>query len=664
MLVGHWPLIGNTNDYSGFNNNGTPTSITYTAGKIGQAASFNGSTSSILTPLTTQNLTRMSLSFWIYNTANGAAGLIGTISGGRSLSVFRYPNRDDFHWSTVGSSGVDSDVLPFNTWTHVCLTYNGSLIKRYYNGVFFGQTSGTIAQNTAPIYIGRNDSGYSNILLNDVRIYDHALSDYEVKELAKAKFGHWKFDTNNLDSSGYGNNATNIGIISSDNKIGSSSLLVGQNTISTGITGLIYRESFSASIWFKLIGNDLTQNAGTSRSVFGNWSNYHGFMFYRNNGDSTNRYRFYLNFRTTSDTRGTISREQNLVLNTWYHVAIAGSPTGQYSFVLNGQVVQSGTLANFKSWEGEFPASQNAPFFIGRNNSYNAIEGYVDDCQLYMTYLKPEDYMSIYNKRANFDNLGNVSLSSLLEPLFAWKNFGGPLHASFGTNDSDLNLHSRTIGKTVIPYEDSGTMETVKDVELYNELINKDNITWLKYIRTYNSSGNLVYRDITATDGPYPSTCVVKLILPPNVTMANILAASTCQQLNGKVKMYIDEYYYGETDRVVSSSISIGFANPNDACSQPLNNLMEGWGARHVISYVKNSSGQDAVRCQFQCWSSQQEVTEVSWAAIPNDISISEKGIGSYREFDEVTGTQNTNAKQEITNNGTLLINGEFSEVD
>jgi hypothetical protein len=197
MLVGHWPLIGNTNDYSGFNNNGTPTSITYTAGKIGQAGNFNGSTSSILTPLTTQNLTRMSLSFWIYNTASGAAGLIGTISGGRSLSVFRYPNRDDFHWSTVGSSGVDSDVLPFNTWTHVCLTYNGSLIKRYYNGVFFGQTSGTIAQNTAPIYIGRNDSGYSNILLNDVRIYDHALSDYEVKELAKAKILHYTFDDQN-----------------------------------------------------------------------------------------------------------------------------------------------------------------------------------------------------------------------------------------------------------------------------------------------------------------------------------------------------------------------------------------------------------------------------------------------------------------------------------
>jgi hypothetical protein len=197
MLVGHWPLIGNTNDYSGFNNNGTPTSITYTAGKIGQAASFNGSTSSILTPLTTQNLTRMSLSFWIYNTNAGQVGLIGTISGGRSLSVFRYPNLDDFHWSTGGSSGVDSDVLPFNTWTHVCLTYNGSLIKRYYNGVFFGQTSGTITQNTSPLYIGRNDSGYSNVLLNDVRIYNHALSDYEVKEIAKAKVLHYTFDDPN-----------------------------------------------------------------------------------------------------------------------------------------------------------------------------------------------------------------------------------------------------------------------------------------------------------------------------------------------------------------------------------------------------------------------------------------------------------------------------------
>jgi hypothetical protein len=40
------------------------------------------------------------------------------------------------------------------------------------------------------------------------------------------------------------------------------------------------------------------------------------------------------------------------------------------------------------------------------------------------------------------------------------------------------------------------------------------------------------------------------------------------------------------------------------------------------------------------------------------------KSTAIFRDIDEVSGTQNSSASQEITKNGTLLINGEFSEVD
>ena len=39
-LIAHWPLNGDTNDISGNGLHGTPTNITYSAGKIGQAASI------------------------------------------------------------------------------------------------------------------------------------------------------------------------------------------------------------------------------------------------------------------------------------------------------------------------------------------------------------------------------------------------------------------------------------------------------------------------------------------------------------------------------------------------------------------------------------------------------------------------------------------------
>jgi len=44
-LIAHWPLNGNTNDITKNGHDGTPTSITYVNGKIGEAASFNGTTS-------------------------------------------------------------------------------------------------------------------------------------------------------------------------------------------------------------------------------------------------------------------------------------------------------------------------------------------------------------------------------------------------------------------------------------------------------------------------------------------------------------------------------------------------------------------------------------------------------------------------------------------
>lgn len=39
-------------------------------------------------------------------------------------------------------------------------------------------------------------------------------------------------------------------------------------------------------------------------------------------------------------------------------------------------------------------------------------------------------------------------------------------------------------------------------------------------------------------------------------------------------------------------------------------------------------------------------------------------GINMALEYDEVTGTANASAQQEIRKNGSLIINGEFSEID
>jgi hypothetical protein len=52
-------------------------------------------------------------------------------------------------------------------------------------------------------------------------------------------------------------------------------------------------------------------------------------------------------------------------------------------------------------------------------------------------------------------------------------------------------------------------------------------------------------------------------------------------------------------------------------------------------------------------------ISDINKKALFND-----KGQALFNKIDEVSGTKNSAAQHEITNTGTLLINGEFSEVN
>jgi len=100
--------------------------------------------------------------------------------------------------------------------------------------------------------------------------------------------------------------------------------------------------------------------------------------------------------------------------------------------------------------------------------------------------------------------------------------------------------------------------------------------------------------------------------------MYDVLNGSDGERLGGKVKMYIDGNYYGETDVLHISTSSIGFANTADTHGEPTSNLMYGWGARHIISYKNTSTGKNTIRCQFKCWATgdPEVVTEVVWGCL------------------------------------------------
>ena len=99
-------------------------------------------------------------------------------------------------------------LLQANTWYHGGFTYDGSNIRIYLNGVlektqaYTGMVMGTEyvgifmwSMNPQTGYAGYKFKGW----LNDVRIYGHALSVKEVKEIAKGLILHYKFDSPYLE---------------------------------------------------------------------------------------------------------------------------------------------------------------------------------------------------------------------------------------------------------------------------------------------------------------------------------------------------------------------------------------------------------------------------------------------------------------------------------
>ena len=219
-LIAHWRFTGNALDSSGNAHHGTPTAISYAAGRNGQpntAAVFNGSTSGIAVPYTAGlNVVNYSICAILkptaFYTGPCQASVILERTGGTSMSGFYSMFFSDNAYDNGNCSALDTSKFTFagiaggnapaqstaqyapaivsNQWYSVVSTYNGSQIKGYVNGVL----KATIGPATMPIgsameglSIGRG--GHGNFqqnpfqftgLMDDLRLYNRVLTDSEI----------------------------------------------------------------------------------------------------------------------------------------------------------------------------------------------------------------------------------------------------------------------------------------------------------------------------------------------------------------------------------------------------------------------------------------------------------------------------------------------------
>lgn len=200
-LVSWYKLDGDADDSWG-SNNGTTSNVTYVAGKIGQCGSFNGTSSYVLiaNPFTTGQ--EFSIAFWGYLGATKTHCFTScrTVVG-YGVSIFAIGNTLRFDTGGL-SQWTTSYNMPTLTWVHIALTKTEDILKLYINGTFHSSsatvgnmtTLGSMYSIGASQIDGASWDNYLRGYVDDYRIYNHALSPKEVKDLAQAKILHYKFD--------------------------------------------------------------------------------------------------------------------------------------------------------------------------------------------------------------------------------------------------------------------------------------------------------------------------------------------------------------------------------------------------------------------------------------------------------------------------------------
>ncbi|NOT57871.1 MAG: DUF1929 domain-containing protein, partial [Deltaproteobacteria bacterium] len=185
-----------TADASGNGHVGTITGATWTtAGRFGNALSFNG-TSSMVTVNDTNLLdltTRLTLEAWVYPTiapTNWRTIIAKERTGGTTYFLHAGSSSSNRPAQGVYVGGVEQSLfggsqLIVNTWVHVAATYDGVTQRLYVNGtqVASRAQTGAIATSANPLRIGGNRvwGEFFQGRIDEVRIYNRALNPAEIQ---------------------------------------------------------------------------------------------------------------------------------------------------------------------------------------------------------------------------------------------------------------------------------------------------------------------------------------------------------------------------------------------------------------------------------------------------------------------------------------------------
>ncbi|MDE1975233.1 MAG: LamG domain-containing protein, partial [Patescibacteria group bacterium] len=429
--VGYWTFDGKdtvwtssttatTLDKSGNNNTGTLNGMNQATsvviGKIGQALKFDGSTSYVGVSNT---IATRSVSFWVKPTTSSAS-MINLTSGAYVTASAGTITATGFTSPTIYVNGSAGSTLTANVWNHIVVT----------------DTANTSAN---AITIGKANGSYTGGVIDDVRIYNRALSATEVKQLydmgagkfkaglTKAKIdvspivgqttnctsglscglvGYWTFDgkdtvwtsstaATTLDKSGNGNTGTLTNMNQSTAPVPGK---VGQGL---GFNPVSNNDYVKVNISSNL--NTLPTMSISFWSYLTTWPSHGGILDKSNCGangwniDVQTYYKAFLFQIQYSTTRLQVVPTGNiLTLNQWQHWTITWDGTTDASGV---HIYENGKEVNYsiqQNGSGSRVADSAYSLTIGRECS-STFPGSIDDVRIYNRALSASEIKQLYN---------------------------------------------------------------------------------------------------------------------------------------------------------------------------------------------------------------------------------------------------------------------------
>ena len=369
-----------------------------------------------------------SISLW-YKTSNTSKGLIG--GGTSSTNAFwisRISNsRVFFNVRNGASTYLTADVSnPDNVWNHVVAIANGSSSSVYVNGsqVVTGtlpSLSSTGANNTGIGYIPALGSYYINAYIDEVGIWDSALSASDVSSIynsgtpadisSLSPVGWWRMGDND---GGTGTTATDQGSGGNDGTLTNGAFFspdapyAFSNQYSVSLDGTndymdipdstaLETTAFTWSAWFYCTAinrYNIIVDTATNSATFNGYE-----IFVVN---TTNKIRF-----ASYSGNDYIDSTTTVAANTWYHVA-ATHESGSDKLYVNGSLEATGSASNFS-------VSDTANLRIGSSSVFNLYhKGLIDEVSFFNSALSASDVSSIYNSGVPND-------ISSLSPVGWWR---------------------------------------------------------------------------------------------------------------------------------------------------------------------------------------------------------------------------------------------------